>query len=184
MIRKTLLAAALLALASGAAAAAPSDDAATSRQARMAQLDKNGDGQIDRAEAAAVPRLAEHFDQIDADKDGKLSAQERAQAHRGMRRGGAGKWREALDTDKDGRISQAEAAANPRLAERFAELDTDRNGYLDREDFRARMAKRQAECFVKADADKDGKLSPEEFAGAREACHGPRGRAQGGAGKS
>lgn len=186
MTRKTLLAVSLLALlASGVALAAQTArlDAAQSDTAgatavprgHLAQLDKNGDGVIDRSEAAAAPRLAEHFDQIDTNKDGKLSADERAQARRGMGHERHGKWK-ALDTDKDGRVSRAEAAADPKLSERFAELDTDKNGYLDREDFRARAEQRQAECFVKADADKDGKLSPEEFSSVRETCHGPRGR--------
>ena len=41
------------------------------------RIDANGDGVIDRAEAAKMPRLAEKFDQLDIDKDGKLSASER-----------------------------------------------------------------------------------------------------------
>lgn len=179
MTRKTLLAVSLLTLlASGVALAAQSDSAGTTAAPRghLAQLDKNGDGVIDRGEAAAAPRLAERFDQIDTNKDGKLSADERTQARSGMRHHDRhGKWK-ALDTDKDGRVSRAEAAADPKLAERFAELDADKNGYLDRADFQARAEQRQAECFVKADTDKDGKLSAEEFAGVREVCHGPRGK--------
>ncbi len=180
MTRKTILAVSLLTLlASGVALAAQSDPVSTSATPRhsMVQPDKNLDGVIDRSEAAAFPqRYAEHFDEIDTNKDGKLSADERTQARSGMRHHDRhGKWK-ALDTDKDGRVSRAEAAADPKLAERFAELDADKNGYLDRADFQARAEQRQAECFVKADADKDGKLSAEEFAGVREACHGPRGK--------
>src|SRR5690606_40443531 len=39
-------------------------------------LDTNNDGFIDRGEAAASPRLAGRFDQLDANKDGKLSREE------------------------------------------------------------------------------------------------------------
>ena len=46
-------------------------------QARWKAADKNGDGLIDKAEAqAGLPRVARHFDQLDANHDGKLSADE------------------------------------------------------------------------------------------------------------
>ncbi len=35
-----------------------------------------------------------------------------------------------LDTDKDGTISKAEAAASPRMAQRFDTIDTDHDGKL------------------------------------------------------
>ena len=46
-------------------------------QDRLKAADANGDGLIDRAEAeAGLPRLAKHFDKLDADGDGKLSPEE------------------------------------------------------------------------------------------------------------
>ena len=48
------------------------------------RIDANGDGMVDRAEAAKMPRLAAKFDQLDTNKDGKLSASERP--HRGHAR--------------------------------------------------------------------------------------------------
>ena len=42
----------------------------------IARLDTDKDGAISKDEAAANPRLAEHFDTIDADHDGKLTAAE------------------------------------------------------------------------------------------------------------
>ncbi len=43
---------------------------------RMKEADKNKDGFIDRTEAKALPRLEKNFDQIDTNKDGKLSEEE------------------------------------------------------------------------------------------------------------
>ena len=39
----------------------------------MSRMDTNGDGFISKDEAAKFPRLAANFDQIDTNKDGKLS---------------------------------------------------------------------------------------------------------------
>ena len=75
------VAAACLAVA-GLAMAAPQTTPAAASSAKV-KLDANNDGAIDRAEAAKHPRLAERFDQLDANKDGRLSADERPQ--RGMR---------------------------------------------------------------------------------------------------
>ena len=96
--------------------AAPAGANAASR------IDVNGDGLIDRAEAAKMPRLAEKFDQLDTDKDGKLSASERPQRGQGMHGGRKhGDRLQALDADKDGRISRTEAQAGKGgFAQRFA----------------------------------------------------------------
>ena len=42
-------------------------------RAAPGQADTNGDGVIDRSEAAANPRLAAKFDELDKNKDGKLA---------------------------------------------------------------------------------------------------------------
>ena len=71
-----------------APAQAPSDATLQKMQARWKAADKNGDGLIDKAEAeAGLPRLARHFDQLDVNHDGKLSADElRAMAQSRMAR--------------------------------------------------------------------------------------------------
>jgi Ca2+-binding EF-hand superfamily protein len=51
--------------------------------------DKNGDGMLDKEEAKALPRVAENFDAIDADKSGTVTGkeiQEYMKAHRQERK--------------------------------------------------------------------------------------------------
>ena len=139
-----------------AVAFAQSADAPRAR----ASLDANRDGAIDRAEAAKVPRLAERFDKLDRNDDGRLTRDERGARHGmhhrgGKRHGGIAR----LDTDKDGRISRAEFAVmetrmaewRARHAERagkseakrsrapmdFAAVDANGDGYLVRSELRA-----------------------------------------------
>jgi Ca2+-binding EF-hand superfamily protein len=103
------------------------------KNGRMAELDANKDGAIDRAEAAKAPKLLEHFDRLDANKDGRISAEERPQR---ARHGGKG-VRAKLDTDGDQRVSRQEASVRPQLAERFTAIDDNNDGYLTREELQS-----------------------------------------------
>jgi Ca2+-binding EF-hand superfamily protein len=51
---------------------------------RFAEADANGDGKLTRDEAAKLPFVASHFDEIDADKKGYVTKQEVAKAMRKM----------------------------------------------------------------------------------------------------
>jgi len=167
--RNPLLALAMLAVLSGGAYAAnppPSDPAAPADAGGFARLDTNGDGVVDRSEAAANPRLAEHFDALDKNHDGKLTPDEFPRHGRHGERGGRGEhgamWAK-LDTNKDGRISRDEAKADPKFAARFDKMDANKDGFVDRADFELRAKQHRDEWFAKADTNKDGMLSRAEF---------------------
>ncbi len=132
------------------------------RQTRHAKVDANGDGVIDRSEAATRPRLAARFDQLDADKDGRITAAERPQ--RGMRhgRGDRGARMAQLDSNKDGAIDRAEAAKSPKLSERFDRLDANRDGRIAADE---RPRGTGGGRMARLDADKDGRLTRQELVG-------------------
>jgi Ca2+-binding EF-hand superfamily protein len=176
MKSKTLVAAIALSLCAGAAFAQAAPQA--ERPAR-ANPDTNGDGVIDRAEAAQHPRLARHFDRLDTNGDGRLDASERRHG-KGMRGGGHGRGHfdpARLDANGDGRLSRDEVAAAPagrdgknRLLENFEAIDANRDGHLTRAELRAwherqrpqreaRMRERFEQRFVEADLNRDGRLS-------------------------
>ena len=164
----------ILTLAVAAALASTVAIAQTAAPKAPPKIDANGDGVISKTEAAAYPRLAARFDQLDANKDGKLSADERPAHGRGHARGDRhGGPLRALDADNDGRISKAEAQAGKGdFAARFASMDLNKDGYLDRSDRELRGKQERAAFFAGADANKDGRLSRDEFAveqGARSA---------------
>lgn len=112
------------------------------------------------------------FEDIDADGDGKITAEE-MQAHATLRF-------EEADTDKDGLLDAAEmqaqmlARATARMAERSARMiermDRDGDGKLSAEEMRAgpREGDRFARMLSRLDEDGDGALSREEFEAARD----------------
>jgi EF hand len=122
---------------------------------RMKAADTNGDGQISRAEAQALPQLAKNFDAIDTNKDGQVSPAEMRAMRDKM-----GKPRP--DTDGDKRISREEAAKYPHLAKDFDKLDTNKDGYLSGAEMQAAKGKHAGKRFDDIDTDKDGYLSRAE----------------------
>src|SRR5205814_10504856 len=98
---------------------------------RLRQADTNGDGMLNRDEAKALPMISKHFDEIDANHDGQITAEELRAFHRQHAEQHRAEHWKKLDTDGDGRISKAEAQANaPRLFEHFDEIDANRDGFV------------------------------------------------------
>lgn len=178
MTRKNLLMMAVLVALTGAGAAFAAGQASDTAKPARAKIDANGDGFIDKAEAAKFPRLAEKFDQLDKNKDGKLSNEERPAQNRGDRMGhrglrGEGGFAGRLDANKDGKVSRDEAKADERFAARFDTADANKDGFVDKGDFELRMKQHHDEMFAKADTNKDGVLSKAEFDAIKPM--GPRG---------
>jgi Ca2+-binding EF-hand superfamily protein len=106
----------------------------------LKQFDKNGDGKLSRDEVKG--RLAESFAKVDQNRDDQLDRTElRVLAERLLvtRRppGGDGTDAtdfDALDKNADGRLSRDELRGTPWFG-RFAEIDADRSGRLDRREF-------------------------------------------------
>ena len=130
--------AALTILALGAAAttavAEPGDNPRRAAMLeRLKAADTNADGLISRAEAAALPRIAERFDELDTNKDGQLSFEE-LRAGRG-KHGGKGEHFKRVDSDNDGKVSKAEALAAAAAA--FDRADTNKDGFVTPEEMKA-----------------------------------------------
>jgi Ca2+-binding EF-hand superfamily protein len=114
-----------------------------------AGIDANDDGFITREEAKAHPRVAEHFDEVDANKDGQLDSAEmdahHQKMHAAMHEKAEERWK-AADKDGDGSLTKAEAEGSmPRLAQRFEELDANADGKVSPEELHEfRMKKRSS----------------------------------------
>ena len=117
---------------------------------RVKAADTDGNGLVSRDEAKALPMIAKHFDEIDANGDGQLSPDELRAFHQKMRaqheqvRGERfAEHFKKMDTDGDGRISLAEAQANaPRLAQRFQQVDANGDGFITPDELKAAFAHR------------------------------------------
>lgn len=67
-----------------------------------------------------------------------------------------------IDTDGDGKFSRAETAKYKGIAKDFDKIDTNKDGYLTRDEMKAQRAKR-AETKLKAiDGNQDGRISRAE----------------------
>lgn len=78
-MRRMLIAAALACILPLAAQAQQNDRLARGAdelKQRFVKADTDGDGALNREEAKAMPRVSSHFDDIDADHDGRVTLQE------------------------------------------------------------------------------------------------------------
>jgi Ca2+-binding EF-hand superfamily protein len=208
----TLVLAAILASVSAGDApgqAAPGKDAPKKVPPAVAELlkgtpeefikrfDKNKDGFVSKDELP--PFLAAAFEKVDANGDGKLDRKEVAELLQILRKRFSqvpnaavkpvdpeverlvNNFLARMDTDKDGRISRAEA--KNRLAANFDALDTNKDGFLDRDELRRaaerfqagngagagpnRPANREADGpdFDSLDLNADGRLTRAELKG-------------------
>lgn len=137
---KTVLVLSAIALASAATLVMAHPEGEAHRGAKFERLraaDTNADGLISRAEAAALPRIAERFDAIDANRDGQVSFEEL----RGARHKARGeRLLDRLDADRDGKVSKAEALA--KATERFDRVDANNDGFITAEELAARHGRR------------------------------------------
>ena len=151
------------------------------------RFDKDGDGFLKKEELPE--RLAESFARFDTNKDGKLDKQEveamlavlrKQVAKPGGPAGRAGaeqlvsQWLLQFDKDNDGRISKEEARGP--LAQGFARIDANQDGFLDRKELTVAAERLLAmrgpldnarPDFDALDKDADGRLSREELKGTR-----------------
>jgi len=149
--------------------------------------------------ADAMARADRRFDALDTDRDGKISATERAvqagsAGEDGARRRGGGRMLERADANRDGVITRGEFRT--MAAAGFDRQDVNRDGKVDASERRQwreqRMSRRgpqggtvtraafQARAlarFDRMDANKDGQIDPAERFMAREKRmqrHAPR----------
>jgi Ca2+-binding EF-hand superfamily protein len=128
--------------------------------ALFAETDANKDGKVTAEEAKTA--AAARFAAADVNHDGVLDKSERAAMHRGPGAQGGSKGPGHMNRNFDKSISRADAP--PRLLEHFDEVDTNKDGVLDPQELRAMRDKRpQGPGMGKVDADQDGKVTAEEF---------------------
>lgn len=135
--------------------AGPADGEKRGRGGKFAKLDADKDGTISQAEAQAHPKFAERFAELDADKDGKLTREE---MH--AMKGKFGKHGKHGDKRGDwGNKTPAERAAH-----KLEKYDSNGDKVLTRDEVEG---SKFADKFVEVDTDKDGKLTLEEITAAK-----------------
>jgi Ca2+-binding EF-hand superfamily protein len=112
----------------------------------LKQFDSNQDGKIAKSEARG--KIADGFAKLDQNADGHLDRKElrvMAGIAVGQKKGpgpfaARGEDFDALDRDADGRLTREELK-NSRLLARFAEIDTNSDGRIERREFEAHQRK-------------------------------------------
>lgn len=137
--------------------------------APAARGDANGDGMLSRDEAMA--QADARFDRLDANKDGKLTPDE---MHPRRPMGGTEPAASAPPAVDGSPPPPPPPGPGGRGfgGRMFARLDTNGDGVIDREEYRAQAAQR----FDRMDTNKDGKVDAAERQAARDAMEQMRDR--------
>lgn len=93
------------------------------------KADRDNDGTLDRAEAHDMPDVAEHFDQIDTDRNGAVSADE-IKAYEKFAKN---------DKDANGSLDKNEARGWWIVSKNFDAIDTDSDGTVSLTEINAYM---------------------------------------------
>jgi Ca2+-binding EF-hand superfamily protein len=164
MFKETMTA---LAIVAGlVATSAQAREGGEGMQARFAQIDVNGDGEITAEEMKA--QATARFAAADTNGDGALTQEEMSAAKQGKHKE---RLLKRFDTNGDGALSAEELNKAPegkkggRAAKHFDRMDADDSGSLTLEEMQGRRD--PAKMVEKLDTDKSGGLSAEEFAKAR-----------------
>jgi Ca2+-binding EF-hand superfamily protein len=171
MKRVLLIVPAFALLLTGRSVLAEDDAPANPIQAILKQLkdaDKNGDGKLSKEEAPGP--LKEHFDKVDANKDGFADAGELRKAIQVVMRQAIlknlGEQLKKADKNGDGKLSLDEVPEQFRPA--FDRIDTNSDGFVDKKEVGQALAKigeavlTTVQKFKEADKNGDGKLSKQE----------------------
>jgi len=100
----------------------------------FSEADSNKDGYIDKAEDHTMHE--KRFNEMDANHDGKLSADEVKackNSHGAMHNKGSMGFKKA-DKDKDGTLDREEAKTLPHISKNFDAIDVDKDGTVDRDE--------------------------------------------------
>lgn len=140
---KTLVVASLLALAPMALLAANEGHRGGDRGDMFKKMDTNGDGVVtkDEVQAASADNMGKRFEALDLNHDGQLTQDELARGREQWRAAMKEKFAadfKAADKNGDGGLSKEEAAAMPRTARHFDELDANQDGIVTQEELQAR----------------------------------------------
>jgi Ca2+-binding EF-hand superfamily protein len=113
-------------------------EAADAAKAKWTQADTDGSGTLSVSEMqASMPTIASNFSQMDINAGGQVS---RDEMHNYKMQHGQREWQKkfsAADTNGDKLLDQTEAQSLPMLSEKFASIDTDKDGKVSAEEMRA-----------------------------------------------
>ena len=148
------------------AASADAQLAGVNLREMFVRLDANGDQVIEKSEVpdGALPAFEKLLAVADTNKDGKIEVEEFREMVRGIQEGISVVERfKAMDKDGDGKVSRAEFSGLPA---RFARVDTNKDGFIDKDEVKAIVGQAQPGAGIMAmDKDGNGKVSRAEFLG-------------------